>query len=257
MSILLLKSLLSILIMLLGVTGLITMFEVLGRREIKFNMEKLKRIHSINGFLYLLVFVFIAYYCLSFIVSSKSELSPRGAFHSVFALTIAILFVLKILITRIYRQFYSQVKTIGLIMALLTFGLVALSGGYYFLVTSFATEHTMDTIMQYNGKGIDIRELERESKTESGKQVDRESVRSGKELFDNKCSICHDANSTGTTVGPGLKGVLKNERLPVSGRPAIPENIRMQLKQPLNRMPSFDYLSEKDIENIIAFLSTL
>jgi cytochrome c2 len=241
----------------MAVTGLITMYETLGRREIKFNIEKLKRIHSINGFLYLLVFVFIAYFCLSFIVSSKSELSPRGAFHSVFALTIAILFVLKILITRIYRQFYNQVKTIGLIVALLTFGLVALSGGYYFLVTSFATDKTFDKIMEYKSLGLSAEEAGNKAGATLEVRTDRESIMSGKELFESTCSFCHDPNSTDTIVGPGLKGVLKNQRLPVSGRPATPENVRMQLKQPFNMMPSFDYLSEEDIKNIIAFLNTL
>jgi cytochrome c2 len=241
----------------LTVTGLITMFEVLGRREAKFNIERLKRIHSINGWIYVLVFLFIAYFCLSFIVSSKSELSPRGTFHSVFALTIAILFVLKLLITRIYRQFYNEVKTIGLIMALLTFGLVGLSGGYYFLITSFGTDTTFDKIMQYKRKGIAVKEIERNANVEVGKQGNSEHIMRGNTLFNEKCSFCHNDKSTDTIVGPGLKGVLKNPKLPVSGKPATRDNIRMQLRKPFNLMPSFDYLSEEEVEDVIAYLSTL
>jgi hypothetical protein len=75
--------------------------------------------------------------------------------------------------------------------------------------------------------------------------------------IDTKCSFCHDAYSTNTIVGPGLKGVLKNPSLPVGGRPATPENIRKQLRQPFNRMPSFEYLSEKEVGDILAFLNTI
>jgi len=88
-------------------------------------------------------------------------------------------------------------------------------------------------------------------------KTDTESINKGKELFDSKCSFCHDYTSTKTIVGPGLKGVLKNSELPVSRKPAIPENIVNQIKNPYKDMPSFSYLPEKDVLNIIAFLNTL
>jgi cytochrome c2 len=34
----------------------------------------------------------------------------------------------------------------------------------------------------------------------------------GKEVFD-QCSVCHNADSTETKVGPGLKGLFKTEKL--------------------------------------------
>jgi cytochrome c2 len=111
--------------------------------------------------------------------------------------------------------------------------------------------------MQYKRKGF----VKGMGKGEKGAMIkikeDKESIGQGKTLFDAKCGICHDAYSTQTIVGPGLKGVLKNPRLPVSERPSTPENIRSQLKTPFNRMPSFDYLSEEEITDIIAFLNTL
>ncbi len=88
-------------------------------------------------------------------------------------------------------------------------------------------------------------------------RTDSESIESGKNLFDTRCSFCHDAYSTGTVVGPGLKGVLKNPELPVSRHPSTPENIRRQLIQPFSRMPSFEYFSEKEVADILAFLNTL
>ncbi|MBI5098771.1 MAG: cytochrome c [Nitrospirae bacterium] len=88
-------------------------------------------------------------------------------------------------------------------------------------------------------------------------KTDTESIGRGKNLFDAKCKFCHNAYNTGTLVGPGLKGILKNTVLPVSKQPATPENIRRQLRQPFSRMPSFEYLSEEEAEDIIAFLNTL
>jgi hypothetical protein len=58
-------------------------------------------------------------------------------------------------------------------------------------------------------------------------------------------------------VGPGLQGLLKKPKFPVSGHPATAESIRFQLKQPLGRMPSFAYLSYDDVEDLIAYLNTL
>ncbi len=88
-------------------------------------------------------------------------------------------------------------------------------------------------------------------------RTDPESIDKGRTIFNSKCFFCHDAESTKKKVGPGLKGVLKNPSLPVSGRPATAENIAKQLKTPFKEMPSFSYLSEEDVLNIIAFLNTL
>ena len=79
----------------------------------------------------------------------------------------------------------------------------------------------------------------------------------GREIFDLQCRFCHDISSTETEVGPGLKDILKNERLPVSKRISTPENIIRQLKEPFNRMPSFKHLTDEEIADIISFLNTL
>ena len=93
--------------------------------------------------------------------------------------------------------------------------------------------------------------------TEVTVKTDSESIEKGENLFKSKCSFCHKANSTETIASPGLKGILKNSRLPVSRRPATPENIAGQLKNPYKDMPSFSYLPEEDVLNIIAYLNTL
>jgi cytochrome c2 len=88
-------------------------------------------------------------------------------------------------------------------------------------------------------------------------KTDNDSIAAGKILFMQKCEYCHDPYSTMTLGGPGLMGILKNPLLPVSRKPATPENIATQLRHPMTNMPSFVYLDEGDVENIIAFLNTL
>lgn len=255
MSVIFLKSLLSIATIIMSVFAMFTMFEILGRNEKRYDVAKIKRLHKANGIIYFIIFIFVSYFCLEFIIASKTELTPRGTFHAIFALTIIVLFGIKISFIRVYRQFYNQVKTIGLLIALITFGMVGTSGGYYLLVTKFGTDRTFDKIMEYKMKGpariTDSDEVKIAVKT------DPESIGKGRNLFDSKCYFCHDAFSAAWGVGPGLKGILKNPTLPVSKKPATPENVANQIRNPYKDMPSFSYLPEEDILNLIAYLNTL
>ncbi|MBI4698709.1 MAG: cytochrome c [Nitrospirae bacterium] len=87
--------------------------------------------------------------------------------------------------------------------------------------------------------------------------ADEKSIEAGKALFVEKCKTCHDAYSTREIVGPGLLGILKNPVLPESGKPATPENIKNQIKHPSKDMPPFPDLTDDQIDDIVAFLSTL
>jgi hypothetical protein len=250
MDIFLFKSVLSMIIILLVFVAIFTMFEIFGRSERRFNIEKLKKLHRANGIFYLLLFIFIAYFCLNFMIRTKVEPSPRGLFHSVFALTVFILLCLKISIVRFYRQFYGKVQTIGLLIALISFGMVGTSGGYFLLVTRLGTDIP----------AAKVGERKKDAPQEKIKVViksDPGSISKGRELYESKCIFCHAPYSTRKKFGPGHQGILKNPLLPVSGKPATPENIINQLGNPFRNMPSFSELPENDVLNIIAFLNTL
>ncbi|TNF53995.1 cytochrome c [bacterium] len=88
-------------------------------------------------------------------------------------------------------------------------------------------------------------------------KTDAESIQRGRDIFVAQCTFCHKANSTETLVGPGLKGILNRAKLPVSKKPATPENIVHQMKRPYQKMPSFPYFSEEEIQDILAYLNTL
>ena len=233
-----------------------TMFEVLGRSERKYSIDKLKRIHKISGIVYMFIFLAIAYFCLHYIVSAKPELSSRASLHSLLAVVILVLFGIKLSFIKAYRQFYDHVKNIGLIIAVLTFGLVSSSGGYYLLVTEFGIDKSFDRLIQYK-EGIAIEKDKNKKSQEILIKTDAESIGRGKNLFNSKCNFCHEAYSTETKIGPGLKGLLTNPRLPVSKYPAVPERIIKQLQQPFDSMPPFDYLTDEEMADILAFLNTL
>ncbi len=256
MSIFFIKSILSILIVFLAVLLMFTMFEVFGRTERKHDINTLKRIHKLSGYVYMLLFLIIASLCLHYLFSAKTELSPRASLHSLLAVTILALFGIKLAFIKVYRQFYEHVKNIGILIAVLTFGLVSSSGGYYLLVSGFGTDRSFES-WTLNKKG----DLNEEYKNTKSRKIivntDADSIGRGKDLFETKCSFCHDAFSTEGKVGPGLEGVLKKPVLPVSKKPAVLENIIKQLRQPFDRMPSFDYLQDSEVEDILAFLNTL
>jgi cytochrome c5 len=240
--------------MVLGVfVNVFTMFEAFGRGEKRYDVNKLKKIHRINGYIFILIYLVVTYFCFGSIVNGQLELSPRAAFHSVFALALLLLLALKVSFIEMYRQFYSKVLNIGPVIALIALGMIGTSGGYYLLVTRFHTDKTFDEIREYKDKAG---KQEAEGKNREIKK-DPVTISKGKKIFDAKCVFCHDAQSRNTVVGPGLQGVLKNEKLPVSKKPATPENIRNQLREPFNKMPPFNTLTEEDVGDIIAFLNTL
>jgi mono/diheme cytochrome c family protein len=81
----------------------------------------------------------------------------------------------------------------------------------------------------------------------------------GAALFQEKgCIQCHDPDRTTQRIGPGLEGLLRREELPASGEPATRENVRKQLLDPHDRMPSYeDRLTENEMRLLLDYLETL
>lgn len=250
MPILFLKSLLSLLMLLLVFIATFTMFEIFGRADKKYSTEKLKKIHRANGYIFLVLFSVIAYLCLEFILKTKTEPSSRAAFHGVFALTVIILLFLKISFIRFYKQFYIRAQMIGIIMAVLSLLMIGTSAGYYLLITGFGTDMNVGKIAEHKKEAV-------QKSLGIAVRTDQESIAKGRELYESKCYFCHDAYSNKPGVGPGHKGILKTPLFPVSKKPATPENAAEQIRKPFKDMPAFAYLSDDEIQNIIAYLNTL
>ncbi len=94
------------------------------------------------------------------------------------------------------------------------------------------------------------------TKTLTG-EIKNELARKGAKLFAESCALCHYIDKTETKIGPGLKGLFKREKLPLSGRAVSEDNIRKVLKTPIEIMPPFENLEEGQVEAIIAFLKIL
>lgn len=253
MPLMMFKTLLSLSTLVLAAVALFTMLEMTGRKEPVFSLHALKSFHKINGVIYFVSFIFIGYLCLKFISRVSAELTPRSTLHGFLALSIVLAFGLKVLFVRVYRLYYPYARFLGISMVLLTFALFGTSGAYYI-------------VSKVIGKGnIAISEPVAMAQADTGGRrlsvtvsvpVDPESIGKGKALFADKCSFCHDSESLDTIVGPGLKGILKRETLPMSGRPAIADNIRGQIRSPYRDMPSFNYLDDRQVLEIIAYLNT-
>lgn len=257
MTIFLLKSTISLLLLLPAFYGMYSMYAVFGRTPDADRAASYKRRHRAAGYVFVVLFLAVSYLCVDFSVAARTEPTPRAALHILLALAIAALLMIKVLFLRLFRQFYEQTKVIGTTIGILSFILVGISAGYYLAVSRFGQDRTIDRSAHYALRGpfLAVKQI---SPLDSGAiRTDRRSIERGKVLFESRCAICHDARSTQTIVGPGLQGLLKSPKLPLSGHPATAESIRFQLKQPLGRMPSFAYLSHDEVEDLIAYLNTL
>src|SRR5580704_8353312 len=79
----------------------------------------------------------------------------------------------------------------------------------------------------------------------------------GKEVFV-QCEVCHNADSTETKMGPGLKGLFKKAKLSTNGKPVTDANVIEKINEGGNGMPPYkDTLSDDERTNLVAYLKTL
>jgi cytochrome c2 len=81
----------------------------------------------------------------------------------------------------------------------------------------------------------------------------------GSQLFnEDGCIQCHFPDSRKKKIGPGLEGLFDRKILHKSGWPVTEENVRQQIIDPYESMPSFrDKLSKQEIDTILEYLKTL
>jgi mono/diheme cytochrome c family protein len=79
----------------------------------------------------------------------------------------------------------------------------------------------------------------------------------GAMVFQQNCSACHLTDSTAQKIGPGLKGIFKQDKFPVSGQPLSEENFKKLLQKPFDKMPPFGHLTPEQVDALTAYLKTL
>jgi cytochrome c2 len=234
------KSILAILFLLAAIIAVISMLSLMGKteKERKTSAQLLRKIHKGSGFVFSGMLLIISYFCLKYWAMVGDQLSTRAAFHVVLSLALIIIFFLKLSIVQFYKQFLRFVPIMGMIVFVLSFTVFSTSAGFFFLRTLGAQAESPEI-------------------SEPSKTLNQGSAEKGATLFKNKCLSCHYADKEESKHGPGLKNILKKERLPSSKRQTSIDNIKKQLKTPFLAMPSFVSLSEQEIADLIAYLKTL
>ena len=93
-------------------------------------------------------------------------------------------------------------------------------------------------------------------KTASGKS--NGSATKGKDVFAEKCSVCHFADSDGRKIGPGLKGIGKRGTFTVNNSKVTDDSLRTWIENGDSLMPAFkEVLDAQQIKDVIAYVKTL
>src|SRR5262249_36645840 len=82
-------------------------------------------------------------------------------------------------------------------------------------------------------------------------------AKKGAEVFEANCGVCHNATSTETKMGPGLKGLFKRAEL-VNKKKVTEANVISLVSEGGNGMPGFgDALTKAEKDDLIAYLKSL
>ena len=243
MPILELKSYVAIPFLAAGIVAVLMMFDLMGRSERKLSPNFLRRGHRLAGFIFVLLLGVLSYLCIEYVAAVGDRMSHRAVFHSVLALGLIGVLLVKILIVRFYREFMRFVPTLGIVVFILAFVVFFTSAGYFFLRD--VHEHGAGEV------------AEAEEVTPDPIPGPEGDPASGETVYSSNCASCHAADSEDWFIGPGLKGILVRETLPESGRPATPENVRSQITNPVGAMPAFTSFSDRQMVDLLAYIETL
>jgi len=238
MSFFLFKSILAMFFLLAAIIAVISMLSLMGKTEKKTSDKLLRKMHRVAGFVFTGLLLLISYFCLKYWAMVGDQISTRAVLHGVLSLALIIILILKLSIVQFYKQFLKFVPVMGIIVFVLSFVVFSTSAGFFFLRTLSAQAESSEI-------------------SEPSQTLHQGNAEKGAALFKSKCLSCHYADKEENKQGPGLKNILKKERLPFSKRHPNVENIKKQLKTPFLAMPSFVSLSEQEIADLIAYLKTL
>jgi cytochrome c len=80
----------------------------------------------------------------------------------------------------------------------------------------------------------------------------------GKAIFENKCSVCHNADSDTKKVGPGLKGIFKRGTFTTNGNKVTDQSLKTWVENGDTLMPPFKGVLDSDqMKDLIAYVKTL
>jgi cytochrome c2 len=211
---------------------------MMGKTEKKIAPKTLRTIHKISGRLFLLLLLALLFLGMKYWAKIGDQASIRAVFHAVLALGFTIIFLLKVVIVKYFKQFLRFAPVLGILVFCFAFVVFSISAGFY-TIRSLSTEQTSsEEIMAASSEIIPNAEK-------------------GSSFYKTNCLSCHYPDSEDKKMGPGLKGLFQKEKMPYSGRPPTVENIKQQLIRPALVMPSFTKLTEQEMADLIAYLKSL
>lgn len=85
------------------------------------------------------------------------------------------------------------------------------------------------------------------------------SATKGKDVFAEKCTMCHNADSDEKKIGPGLKGLSKRGTFSVKPDVKVTDdNLKNWIENGDSLMPGFkEALDPQQIKDVIAYVKTL
>jgi cytochrome c len=96
------------------------------------------------------------------------------------------------------------------------------------------------------------------AKSPGKKSASNGSVTRGKDLFAQKCAVCHNADSDAKKIGPGLKGISKRGTFTINNNKVTDQSLKTWIESGDTLMPPFkDVLGADQIRDVIAYVKTL
>lgn len=84
------------------------------------------------------------------------------------------------------------------------------------------------------------------------------SAAKGKQVFEQKCAMCHFADKEDKKIGPGLKGISKRGTFTVNGNKVTTESLTKWIENGDSQMPGMkDSLEPGQIKDVVAYVKTL
>ena len=240
------KTIVASLLLVFGFLATLTMFRLRGGGEKVRNPGRGLVLHKVFGFIFFILLLILTFTGMRYVAWGRGEPAARPVMHVILAAALFTVFVLKLLIVRFYRGLLGIVWALGVIVFVLTVLVFSTSAGYYLARQGEMTHWNLDASTE------DAVESEEPAQEMAAGNSGR-----GAAVYEQYCAFCHYLGSTDSKLGPGLKGVLQAETLPVSGRPATVENILSTLENPVGTMPAFTKLTEEELEALIVFLETI
>ena len=174
----------------IGLVAVFIMLNLQGNPKDRPSAKKLRILHRIFGYLFLLIFISNLIFMTKRLLGISVELSPRVTLHIALALLLIPVFLVKISISRFFKKLYSYLIPLGLMIFFVSFLMIAITAGYYLISTA------------------EIPEESGQQKTQPG--VENTVV---EKILNQKCTICHNLDRINQAVKNELEWTTTIEKM--------------------------------------------